>query len=256
VARRCPEHADLPHPPADDTRAAQTLVRVCVPAIQVLPASATNLSFDPHQFYKDVKAVNPVDFDSDSNPHSKTGLSYDDARRMQRIQHKLAPGRQLPVPSWATNLREQAELVTVFWENKISVQQRLAGGTLKERLEHAHRVLLASVPGLLTSLTALCREFVATTDAERKRTLTREIQILDTRIVCIRRGPALTCAIIWNYYCRGSNSVQVSQEVSRGLSVVKPILCRQILHRLHVLWQRLEVQKMDSKNAVPQRADC
>ena len=164
---------------------------------------------------------------------------------MSRCEHRLAASRRIPTPVWAVNDRLCADVLVAYWEAKIGPRDRLTTGSVKERLQHAHAVLLAGVPALLKLLTERCHEFVAEQDSAKRQRLARLVRELDTHIICTRRGPSATLGIIWRYYRKGENTTCIGESLK-----IQPVHVRQILHRLHVLWQRLEVQKMDKKATV------
>jgi hypothetical protein len=170
-----------------------------------------------------------------------TGLSFGDIGRMSVRERKGAPARRFVTPSWAVNDDELAELVTYFMEKRA----RLHGtyeGTLAERLAHAEaRLLHEGRPQYVESLQNLCAEYVqlkksGTADAGRVRSLEILIANRDTVVRMIDGGCSrLLLGVVYHYYRRGLNGLQVGEEIS-----LKHDHVRQILYRLHFAWRELK----------------
>jgi hypothetical protein len=171
---------------------------------------------------------------------TSTGLSYGDLDRMSLRSHKGAPGRRFATPSWAVNDGELAELVTYFMELRAQLRGENPG-TVAERLARAEAVLVRERrPMIVETLHNLCDEYVrlkkSGTDAERVQCLEILISNRDTLLRMIDGGCSrMLLGVVYHYYRRGLNGLQVGEEIGLRHNHV-----RQILYRLHMAWRDLK----------------
>jgi hypothetical protein len=169
-----------------------------------------------------------------------TGLTYDDYQRMSTHSHVLAPGRRLATPSWAVNDTELAELLTHFMELRARIRSAQSG-TLAERLARAEEKLKEQRPELSETIQRLCAEYVqvkneSEPDAERLRLLEILIPNYDTQLRMIDGGCSrIICGVVYHFYRRGLNGLQVAEELN-----IQHCHVRQILWRLHADWYVLK----------------
>jgi hypothetical protein len=182
---------------------------------------------EPSFAYRGRRPVS-AEFDSDG-AFSSPCICFDDYSRMRTVVHKSCGERQLPTPSWAVNASELRALLVRFLETRAGIRKPGAG-SLIQRLNEAHRRLLASIPRKIEVLDRLCVEFQSAkqTDPARARMLQSQIQNLDTSIRLIRLGPGTVARMVHLYYAVGYNSCGCASEI--GCS---PMLVRQTLYRLH-----------------------
>lgn len=178
--------------------------------------------FDRWQFDNPATVVN-----------QESHISYQDKESMQVFSHKLAPGRQLPVPVWAMRKDWLCELLVAFMENRLSIQPR---GTLDERRSRIHDATLAVLPRLNSTLDKLNLEYVEAqrNGAPRKRLKELEIEIeaLDTQIrISANGGLAVPTAVAYLYFSVGYSSVEVGERLG-----IKPPHVRELLWRMRRVW--------------------
>jgi len=169
-----------------------------------------------------------------------TGLSYDDYARMQKHSRALAPGRRLHTPSWAVNDVELAELLAHFMEGRARLRSKQSG-TYAERITRAEEKLKEQRPELVEMLQRFCTEYVqlkneTEPDAGRLRYLEIILPNVDTQLRMIDRGCSLIiCGVVYHFYRRGLNGLQVAEELN-----LQHCHVRQILWRLHWDWYALK----------------
>jgi hypothetical protein len=165
-----------------------------------------------------------------------TGLSHDDYAGMH-VQNRGTAERRLAAPTWAFNDSQLRELLVHFIERRAGFRNPRSG-THAERLARAKARLASRVPRMTTTLTDLCREYVAVKkrdrDARRRRLLEIEIENLDTQLRFIKKPEAIVAGVVFHYYRRGADSVET------GLCLgMKPPHVRMILWRLNRLWDQM-----------------
>jgi hypothetical protein len=171
---------------------------------------------------------------------TSTGLSYGDLDRMSLHKRKGAPARRFATPSWAVNDDELAELVTFFMESRAQLRSENPG-TLAERLAGAEAVLLRERrPVIVETLQNLCAEYVqlkkSGTDTKRVQGLEILIANRDTMVRMIDGGCSrMLLGVVYHYYRRGLNGLQVGEEIGLRHDHV-----RQLLYRLHASWRVLK----------------
>jgi len=219
-------------------------------SVVVCPASKAHYfeSFDAYQFEKPHSCpVVPANFDAEGNPHSLTNLSFNDLDRMSNTSHKLARGRKTVAPQWALNDASLRTVLVAFWERRAHIR---TSGSERERLMAAHAKMLTTIPDLLARLRVLSHDFVSCPDPVRKTLLVNQIRNLDSQVLNIRRGPALTLAILTFYYRLALDSVGVAETLHVSSTHV-----RQQLHRMKLVAARLErgepVQKVNEAPPKP-----
>jgi hypothetical protein len=185
-----------------------------------------SLSFDPWQFAG-----------SKSRPVSaESRISWSDfSLSMSVHSRKQVQERRLPVPAWALSDTLLRSLLTAFVENRANIHK--AEGSLRKRIADAEKSLKNRIPAWNKTIDKLQLEYVAGqkdgTPKKRLDDLEQEIESLDTLIRITRKSTtAFLAATVTLYYRMGKNSVEVAAEVG-----AKPPLIRQILFRLHRVWQ-------------------
>jgi hypothetical protein len=171
-----------------------------------------------------------------------TGLDWDDyLNRMSTHQHVLAPGRRFATPTWAVNDGQLRELLVRNLELRAGLRLQREG-TLAERLARAEKALHEKRPGIEAELRRLCARYV---DIKRHPQpdsffVEKELEILisnrDTQLRVIDGGAArIICGVVYHFYRRGLNALQVAEELG-----LKHCHVRQILWRLHEDWRNLK----------------
>lgn len=219
-----------------------------MPTIQICPpAHDTNLEWPqaPH------RPKYPVAVDYEAGEQVGNGIDFSILKFMQTSRGRdQTAGRRLATPRWAFPGADQRTLLARFMEYRAGFRypQR---GTEKERLERARRQLLASRSRLERTLDRLLAALHAgppyhacshgrgqrrTGRFISKRRLEAEIQNVDAQL-CIENVAGTIARVIFLYYGCGFDSVGV------GIAVgIRPPAVRQVLHKLHVLWRRMEAE--------------
>lgn len=176
---------------------ADVAVTLCPPA-----AAYSLLSSDPQFFKWRISLVTPASFDAEGDPHSETGLAFEDVGRMNRFTRKLAPCRGAS-PEWAMDDAALARVVLALWESRAfgaALGKHLAqhpNATASERLRLAQQRLESRVETQMQPLLdRLCHEYVACPDPKRKNILTGQIRGLDANIRLTGLGPGLIVRVI------------------------------------------------------------
>lgn len=177
-------------------------------------------------FYKPhVLPVTKAVYDGDHEAHT-SGLSFQDAERISVVQrHVIGHVRKTETPLYAMSDILLRKLLVFSWERRAHISD--GHGSDRKRLRVAHRKLLARIPELTERLDRLCVEFVVSTDPARRKILTSQIRSLDGFITHVRRGPALTAAIVFYYFRAQMDSVAVAEALRTTSTYI-----RQQLHRL------------------------
>ena len=197
---------------------------------------ANEAHFDESQFAGNYRKQYPVSAEVTADGWRSPGLDYSDYVRMGLTSHKSSGERRLPTPIWAVRNSLLQELILHFLESRAAVgfwnaaRLRGEGISFVERLDRAKSILNKQRAAQSQLLDALCKEFVETDDPERKRTLRREIESLDTLLVYTAKeaGASIIAAVVVLYYRVGIDSVGVGMELG-----LKPTHVRRILWNLH-----------------------
>jgi hypothetical protein len=176
----------------------------------------------------------------DGEQHSATGLSFADTSRMQTRTRK-GYSKILPIPAYALSDGKLREVVVRAVEMRAGVPDKLAKGSQAQRMEFAHKRLLAQVPFIERRLENLCHRFVeraqrGSMTREERCKWERQQQELDTRLMMVARLPAVIAGVLYMSYRLGYDSVGVAEE----LGCVRPCGVRQILRRCKLLAEKIE----------------
>jgi hypothetical protein len=183
---------------------------VHIPNIQICPPHAAWLveRDEPQLFKPHSRPVTRAWFDGEGDAHT-SGLSFQDAEGVTVThRHEIGRVRRLETPSWAVNDNTLRKLLVFNWERRAHIHD--GAGSDRERLEKAHRKMLASIPCLTERLDRMCADLVSNKDPDRRRILINQIRLLDATITHINRGPALTAAVVVYYFRNAMDSCAVA----------------------------------------------
>jgi hypothetical protein len=189
----------------------------------------------------------PVTVGYEAGEAISTGVDFSDYTRFQtRRGCDPTAGRRLDNPPWAFPGAAQRALLTRYIEQRADFRTPQLG-TERERLERAQQRLLARRPKLLATLDRLMTALNAgppyrgcNTDGRfiSRRCLEAKVQGIDSELCIMKGNVAGTIArVIFLYYGSGMDSVGVGAETG-----LRPSAVRQLLHRLHRVWQRMEAE--------------
>ena len=146
---------------------------------KVSPATAWKTeSFDCFQFFKPhSKPVSPSHREADGTEANDHGLSFDDVARCHVQQRVSCRRRRLSQPPYAVNIIAQRKLLCYYFQKRSNIRKPiitddpvLQKSILRSCQEHLERDIN---PWLLSSLDAVCQQFVSTTDPQKKVELGR-----------------------------------------------------------------------------------
>ena len=221
----------------------------CTPVVHCKAAFAHSFeSFDKYQFFvPHVSPVSKAKRDGDGDIISETNLAFEDIGRMKITKHSAPRKRLDEVPLWTRDNETCALVITTLWEGRAfggQVRKHVQyGAPLPERLAAAQQHLVGTIPSKTAKLDRMCRDFVQSDPAKRKR-LASDIAGLDTQIRVIQTGPGIVARIITLYWKMGCNSVAVGEQTHFGSTFV-----RQILHRCKKTHEALQNSKAPSSES-------
>jgi len=193
--------------------------------------------------YERQQPVDAAHCDGDGEQVCATGLSFSDYSRMQTRVRKGASHFRTGIPAYALDDEKLREVVVRAVEMRAGVPDKLVKGDHAQRMEFAHKRLLAQVPMIEKRLENLCHRFVERVQSgplsfEERQRLERRQQELDSRLMMVARLPAIITAVLYLSYRVGGGMDSVG--VSSELGCVKPPTVRQILRRAKLLADRIE----------------
>ena len=174
---------------------------------------------------------------------TSTKIAHEDFARMATYTRVPAPGRRFATPSWAVNDAELSELLVFSIMLRAGFRNQIAyeNETVAERLTRAENKLQEKRPDILADLQRLCARYVEEKrqpkpDADKVHSLEILIANRDTMLHMIDAGCArIILGVVYHYYRRGLNSLQVAEEIG-----FRHCHVRQILYRLHEDWLNLK----------------
>jgi hypothetical protein len=173
-----------------------------------------------------------VNFECDGEPHTITGLGFDDLSGMQIRARSERQGKKLPVPGWVYNPETMQEIIVRLVESR-AMFSGPQPGTVKERLERAEKRCLEMRAAKVRILDSLCEQYLEAKysgDDTRAKFLAQKVEEADTAICMLTRPAATVAAILFYSFRMGLNSTGVATI----MKTVKPPLVRQILHKARV----------------------
>lgn len=183
---------------------------------------------------------------------SSTGVGFDDYGRMTTQRKHKPIERKRPCPEWVFNQQQLAEIIVSCVEYRALLCRGLhakarAGFTLQQRLKIAEATLgerEAPLLGNLDDLQArykLAKEF-GQTDAMRM--LEQKIEEVDTRLIVNRKAATLYSGVVYHYFQRGADSVEVANALG-----MKPPWVRQVVWRLEHIAAQLGYGRKIERNS-------
>jgi len=205
-----------------------------MPTVTICPPAPQTVHFDQHQFLKDrPKPVN-----------GNNSIAWEDYERMNLHTRKQSNERKMPTPEWALDDEKLRKLLVRFVENRAGITLAVPGG-LKERLDHAWRVLQGDGPRLQKIMDGLNAEYICCTDKKRRHELEVEIENCDTQLMLVAKGPGALLRMVHLYYRTRLDSVGVAGELG-----IKPPHVRTTLCRMNQFWKKMHTPAEAAKHVV------